>query len=394
MSPRPAVLIYHNELLPFSATFIRTQAAALTAFAPGFAGLFPARQTSLNLDLALPPTLLTQDHSLPSRVRRNLFLRAGVGGKRFLRDLAAKNPVLLHAHFALDASIALEIAERLGIPLVATLHGYDVTIRDEVLAGSPEGRIYLNRRRRLQERCAHFFASCDYIRARAVERGFPAEKIETLYSGHNFAKFALEPVPRRRNLIVYVGRLVEKKGASYLIRAAKRASIACRDLEVVVIGDGPLREDLEQLAKGLGVNCRFLGTLLSPEPGNTVLDWLNRARIFCMPSITASDGNTEGQPAVFVEAHALGVPAVSFDTAGIGEAVLNGETGLLVPEKDTEKLAAALVKLLIDDPLWEQFSARARSWAVERFDIRKLNLQLERAYVRVLNGGRASEMDG
>ncbi len=381
---RPRLLVYHDELLPFSATFIRTQAAAIESFEAGFAGLFPTRAASLDLQLDFPPVLLTRDHTLRSRLKRNLFMRTGRVSRGFLRELRRHNPVLIHAHFALDASIALPIAEALEIPLITTLHGYDVTIRDEVLAKSLEGRIYLKRRELLWRRCAHFFCSCDYIRKRAQASGFPAGKLETLYSGHDLARFNLPPVQRQKNLIVYIGRLVEKKGCSWLIRAAQLAARSCPDLEIVVIGDGPLRRELENLAKDLGVNCRFLGTLLNPAPGEGVLDWLNRARLFCMPSVTASDGNTEGQPAVFVEAHALGVPAVSFDTAGIGEAVLNGETGLLVPEKDLVMLAEALTRLLSNDQLWNRFSIRARSWAAERFDIRKLNVQLENAYRRVL----------
>ena len=294
------------------------------------------------------------------------------------------SPALIHAHFALDASVALNIAEDLGIPLVTTLHGYDVTIHDEELARSPEGRVYLKRRERLWDRCAHFFCSCDYIRGRAIDRGYPPDKLETLYSGHDLTTFDLPEVPRNRNLIVYVGRLVEKKGCSFLIRAAQLASRECPDLEIAVIGEGPLRPELETLVNELGVRCRFLGALSDPAPGNRVLDWLNRARVFCMPSVTASDGNTEGQPAVFVEAHALGVPAVSFDTAGIGEAVLNGETGLLVPERNIEKLADALTQMLKDDDLWGKFSNRARNWVAERFDIRVLTSQLENSYRRVL----------
>jgi len=229
-----------------------------------------------------------------------------------------------------------------------------------------------------------FFCSCDYIRDCAASRGFPTEKLETLYSGHDLSKFDLPPIKRNRNLVLFVGRLIEKKGCAYLIDAAELVSRKYPDLEIAIIGDGPLRSQMEALVKTRGVNCKFLGTLLHPEPGNSVLDWLNRARIFCMPSITASDGNTEGQPAVFVEAHAMGLPVVSFDTAGIGEAVINGETGLLVPEKDIGQLADALMEMLTNDVLWKRFSARARSWAAERFDIRRLNVQLEDAYRRVL----------
>jgi glycosyltransferase involved in cell wall biosynthesis len=385
MPIRQSVLVYHNELLPYSATFIRTQAAAVRAFDMGFAGLFPTRQSSLDLRLNFGPILFSRDHSAKSRIARNLFVRTGWGAGKFLKELKASNPALIHAHFALDASIALEIATDLGIPLITTLHGYDVTIHDEVLSRSVEGRIYLRRREKLWEKCSHFFASCDYIRARALERGFPASKLETLYSGHNLGSFDIPQVERNRNLIVYVGRLVEKKGCSYLIRAAHLASRQCPELEVVIIGDGPLRSELEELVKTLGIRCAFLGTLSNPEPGNSVLDWLNKSRVFCMPSVTASDGNTEGQPAVFVEAHALGVPAVSFDTAGIGEAVLNGETGILVPERDIAKLADALLEMLTNDALWNRFSGRARTWVAERFDVRSLNLQLENAYHRVLS---------
>jgi glycosyltransferase involved in cell wall biosynthesis len=109
-----------------------------------------------------------------------------------------------------------------------------------------------------------------------------------------------------------------------------------------------------------------------------------------MPSVTAQNGDTEGQPAVFVEVHALGLPAVSFQTAGIGEVVLHGETGLLVPEKDTVELAAALVHLLLDDRLWEKFSRREPQWVRERFDIQKLNSQLERAYWEVIRQPRSA----
>jgi len=157
MPSRPKVLIYHNELLPFSATFIRTQASAIQGFDVGFAGLFPSRRSSLDLELDIPPILLTRDHSHASRLRRSLFKRTGWGGGQFLRDLKKVNPALIHAHFALDAAVALEIAEALEIPLITTLHGYDVTIRDEVLGQSVEGQIYLKRRERLWQRTSLFF---------------------------------------------------------------------------------------------------------------------------------------------------------------------------------------------------------------------------------------------
>jgi len=117
MPSRPTVFVYHNELLPYSTTFIRTQAAALQSFSAGFVGLFPSRRASLDLNLDFPPILLTQDHSLSARLKRNLFKWTGMGARKFLNDLSARSPVLLHAHFALDASMALGITEQLGIPV-------------------------------------------------------------------------------------------------------------------------------------------------------------------------------------------------------------------------------------------------------------------------------------
>lgn len=384
MPTAPTILVYHNELLPFSATFIRTQASALQSYRGNFAGLFPTRRHSLPLNLSGPPVLLTRDHSSPSKLLRRVFKQYNLGGRKFLRSLAQLEPALIHAHFALDAVIALQIARELQIPLVTTLHGYDVTIRDEQLANDLDGRLYLRRRDDLCKHTSHFFTSCDYIQQRAAERGFPGDRMETLYSGHDLSKFNRPPIERHRHLIVYVGRLVEKKGCEYLIRAAAIAARQYPEIEIAIIGQGPLREQLEALAHELNVRANFLGPLLDPTPGNDVLDWLARARIFCMPSVTAADGNTEGQPAVFVEAHGMGTPAISFATAGIAEAVLPSETGLLVSEKDVPALAEALVTLLADDALWQRFSMRARSWAAERFDIRTLNHQLESAYDRVL----------
>jgi glycosyltransferase involved in cell wall biosynthesis len=387
---KPNVVVYHNDLLPLSTTFIRTQVGALTSFNAGFVGLLPSHGRSLDLNLSFGPILLKRDHGLRSRTVRWIYKRTRYLGGRFYKRLRAHNPALIHAHFALDGVFALRVANELNIPLITTLHGFDVTVRGDVFAKSIKGRIYLRHRERLWGECSKFFCSCDYIKQRAEALGYPRDKLETLYSGHDFARFNIAPTVRNKNLILYVGRLIEKKGCSYLIRTAALVMKECPSLELVIIGEGPLSEELKTLAKELKVKCRFLGNLAQPTPGNPVFDWMSKARIFCMPSVTAQNGDTEGQPAVFVEVHALGLPAVSFQTAGIGEVVLHGETGLLVPEKDTVELAAALVHLLLDDRLWEKFSRREPQWVRERFDIQKLNSQLERAYWEVIRQPRSA----
>jgi len=171
----------------------------------------------------------------------------------------------------------------------------------------------------------------------------------------------------------------------HLLKAVARVAKIRPEVKLVIIGDGPLRAAMEAEARELKINCRFLGKLMNPAPGDSVHDWMRRARIFCGPSVEASDGNTEGVPFVFVESHALGLPAVGYDHAGIKEAVLHGETGLLAPERDIDSLASYLVRMLTDDPFWEKCSQRAKNWVWERFDLNILTTQLEALYNRALS---------
>jgi colanic acid/amylovoran biosynthesis glycosyltransferase len=389
------VLIYKNELLPLTETFIYAQAQALMNFRVRFVGLKPSPG---GLPVHSNSILLTEDDSPQSKIRRQLFKRFMVG-RRFFNRLAQEKPDVIHAHFAVDATDAMCIAKKLGIPMVTTLHGYDVTTRDDVFAKNPEGRRFLRRRDELAKITTKFLCSCEHVRNRAAALGFPRDKMEVLYSGLDLDKLTPGTEPRNPNLILYVGRLIEKKGISYLLKAAAKVAQVNPAVEVAVIGVGPLLEPMQALARELKINCKFLGRLDNPEPGNSVHDWMRRARVFCGPSVTASDGNTEGVPFVFVESHALGLPAVSFQTAGIGEAVLHGETGLLAPEKDVDILSEYLLRLLQDESFWQACSTRAKQWVWERFDLRVLTQQLQRVYTdaiathpRNLSESRVSEV--
>jgi colanic acid/amylovoran biosynthesis glycosyltransferase len=378
------IFIYRSELLPLSETFILAQSGAVKAFDVKLVGL---KRVAKGLPIRDGSILLTKDNSFVSRAKRYLFKNAGFG-PGFLSRVRAEKPSLVHCHFATDGAVAMYVADAAGVPLICTLHGYDVTTRDEFLAKTHDGRIYLRRREKLWERAAKFVPTSRYIGDRAVAAGFPADKMEVLYSGLDLSKFEQRDEPRDRNLVLFVGRLVEKKGGPYLLKAVARAAETHPEVELVVIGDGPLRESMEAEAKALKLNCRFLGRLMNPEPGNSVHDWMRRARVFCAPSVEASDGNTEGVPFVFVESLALGLPSVSFDHAGIKEAVVHGETGLLAPERDLDTLSNYLLRMLEDDPFWEKCSERGKVWVRERFDLNLRTEQLESLYSSVISSGK------
>jgi glycosyltransferase involved in cell wall biosynthesis len=236
----------------------------------------------------------------------------------------------------------------------------------------------------LWQTAAKFICVSKAIREIALGAGYPEEKLAVCYIGIDCAKFSPAPVvAREENLILFVGRLVEKKGCEYLIRAVAALRERRRDVRLVVIGDGPLRGELEALARRLEVRADFLG-VQGPE---AVGVWMQRAWVLSNPSVTAANGDTEGLGMVFAEAQATGLPVVSTRHGGIPEVVRDGETGLLARERSVEDLTGHLERMLADREFWEACSRCAQAWIREQFDIRKCTVGLEAMYDQALARG-------
>lgn len=370
-------LIFRYELLPLSETFIKSQAGALIDFQPCYVGVERAAKT---LSVPDDAVLLMNGRSLCGRIERRAFLTAG-WAPSFYRRLRERGPALIHAHFAPDGAVALPLTYEFRIPLLVTLHGYDVTSSEESLKLG-HGRFYLRYKRRLWERANLFICVSESIRKRAIEAGFPESKLLVHYIGVDRKLFTPRSQTCRQNLILFVGRLVEKKGCEYLIQAMNLVQKKCRDAELVIIGDGPLRHTLEILAAQKNFKCRFLGS----QPSNIVREWLERARIVCGPSVTARNGDSEGLPITLTEAQAMGVPVVSSLHSGIPELVRHGETGLLAPERDYKLLAQHIFRYLSDDAFWRTCSDSARDWIRQRFDLQQQTQKLENIYSNAMSG--------
>lgn len=360
---RPVVAIFRSRLFNASERFIQDQAASLTRWRPVLIGL--EREGAL-----LPG--LEEGLVLPESALERWRFRLGGGG--MTARLRAAAPRLVHAHFATDGLAALPLARALGLPLVTSLRGYDVTRSDAALLRS--GRLswmrYALGKRRLQREGALFLAVSDALRDQAIARGFPAARTRTHYNGVDLDRFHPAGEPREPGLILHVGRLVEKKGTEVLIEALARTPGA----RLVIIGDGPLRRDLERRA---GPKVRFLGALATDE----VAAWMRRASVLAAPSATARDGDAEGLPNVVVEAAASGLPVVATRHSGIPEAVEDGVTGLLVPEGDAAALAEALAQALAAGP---GIGEAARALAARKFDRRVQAARLEAIYDEVSAG--------
>jgi colanic acid/amylovoran biosynthesis glycosyltransferase len=164
--------------------------------------------------------------------------------------------------------------------------------------------------------------------------------------------------------LLTVARLVEKKGIGYALHALASLGDALVGVRYDVIGDGPLRGELEALADTLGLTAhvRFRGAATS----DAVVAALREADLFVLPSVTAEDGDEEGTPTVLLEAAYAERPVLATRHAGNPEIVADGESGVLVPERDADALAAALRALLAGRDRWRAMGEAGRRLVIER----------------------------
>jgi glycosyltransferase involved in cell wall biosynthesis len=366
-------LLRHQLFLP-SEVFIAEQARALRTFVPLLVGRVLGGKPCAGLSYHVPAAGALKQLSCVLRRDPRLFLP----------ELAKARPVLIHAHFGVEAVYGMELAQRLGVPLVTTFHGFDATMkRTELLASrKPSWIHYLLKRGELKRRGDLFICVSQSIRAKLLELGFPAERTRLHHIGVDTAAFESSAAERKEPIVLHVARLVEKKGTAYLLEAFARIAGAHAGARLVVIGAGPLRERLEQRAAELGIGARvvWLGAL----PHAQVRQWLRRAAVFCLPSCTAASGDAEGLPISVLEAAASGTPVIATQHGGIPEAVEHGTSGLLVPERDACALADALDALLSSESLQRGMGTAARRVAESRFDLQRQTHALERLYEAVL----------
>jgi colanic acid/amylovoran biosynthesis glycosyltransferase len=172
-----------------------------------------------------------------------------------------------------------------------------------------------------------------------------------------------KPAPAtRRFRVVSVARLHNAKGHDILIAALARLRASGRDVELVIIGSGPERAALESLARSLDVSqwIELTGSLAEDE----IIERLRAAHAFVLAS------RFEPLGVVYMEAMALGLPAVGTAAGGVGEIITHDHDGLLVPPEDEERLAAAVARLMDDLELRHRLGRNARETIVERFDSR------------------------
>jgi len=371
------VAIFRHNLFKTSEPFIAAQAQHLQRYRPVYLGRLRAGQPPEGAECR---TLQDLAPGCPLPLIGWQMLSRDPGP--YQRLLEGHRPSLMHAHFGIEGVYALPLTRRLHIPLVTTFHGFDATLATYALLSSPAYAHYPLWRRKLAREGELFLCASSFVRDRVLALGFPEARTRTHYIGVDCRTIRPRDPAEEELTILHVARLVEVKGTRHLLRAF--ASLARRhaDVQLVIIGDGPLRRSLQVLATTLQVRdrVRFLGAL----PHAQVLAWMRKAAMLVLPGIRTATGRTEGLGLVLLEAAATGVAVIGSRVGGIPEAVADGHTGLLVPERDEGALAECLGKLLDDPAMRHRMGAQGRALAEQRFDLHQQTAALETLYDSLL----------
>ncbi len=293
----------------------------------------------------------------------------------FLAKLRRLEPAMVHAHFEESGLAALPLARELDIPLITTFHGYDATAtQDHAGPRRLLDRIYANQRRRLQREGSLFVAVSHFIRQKLIERGYPEDRTVTIPIGVDVDLFTPQREEPPSPMVLFVGRMVEKKGITYLLDAMAEVAKIRQDVRLVLIGEGPLMPALIDQACALELpNIIFMGACDSA----TVRQQMGLASMLVAPSVTAASGDSEGLPIVVCEAQAMGLPVVGTMHAGIPEVVKHEKTGLLVSERSIHQLAQSIALLVNRPALRRRMGVEARTNICLNYNLKFLTARLE-----------------
>jgi glycosyltransferase involved in cell wall biosynthesis len=275
------------------------------------------------------------------------------------REARLKGITHLHAHFATASTTVARLAAKFaGIPYTFTAHAKDI-FHESVC---PE-----DFRRKLEDAAGVVTVSDYNLRYLRENYGPAAERMRRVYNGLDLQRFTYKAPLHRPSRIVAVGRLVEKKGFADLIGACATLAASGWRFTCEIVGSGELEADLRGRIEqsGAGGIVRLIG----PRPQAEVVRLVQEAAAFVAPCVLGEDGNRDGLPTALLEAMALGTPVVSTDVTGIPEVLRDGETGLLVPQRNPAALAGVISRLTRDSTLRIRLADRARRLIETDFNV-------------------------
>ena len=294
-----------------------------------------------------------------------------------LRVLSETRSRLLHIYFGQIAVHLLPLIRTWENPSIVSFHGADVMVDMNKPA-------YREATLQMLEAVKLVLVRSESLRRALADLGCDPEKIEVQRTGIPLGEFPFRERCLSRKTVewrfVQAGRLIEKKGLPITLRAFSIFLQQHPNATLTIAGEGPLLAELQDLARELGIAERVSFTgFISQEQLREIY---YRSHIFVHPSQTGHDGNQEGIPNSMLEAMATGLPVFATEHGGIPEAIENSVSGVLVPERDDEALARALLNAA-QDPSFLSRIARAGAEAVRKnFDLSTQAERLEEIYLQ------------
>lgn len=261
---------------------------------------------------------------------------------------------VVHAHWPVAGLIALVLGRIFGRKIVLTVHGVEV---------------FQNKVSRLTRLCInaadHVICNSYATKDRTIEIANP-KRVEVIPFGVQVPTEECDGKTTSVSTpyVLSVGRLVPRKGIEFLLEAATEI-LSRTNCRFVIAGDGPLKEGLQRLTKKQGIS-EYVSF-----PGRVSNDYLHtlmaNAALLVHPVVTTPDGDREGLGIVALEAMSHGKPVVASDIGGLHDVVVDGDTGFLVPERDSCALAERVIQLLKDGELNAAMGARGKQRVIQHF---------------------------
>jgi glycosyltransferase involved in cell wall biosynthesis len=327
-------------------------------------------------------TGLREDTRLKASAWAIAPLAVASGTWKAMRVAMKRKATVMHAHWVIPGGVMATLGRR-GLPLVVSLHGSDVFVAERVgIAGRAARAVF--------ERASWITACSDDLTARAVNLGARRDRIETVPYGVDTRRFAPDPKARaavraelglgNAPLVFSAGRLVRKKGFEYLIDAVAAAQRDTPNLRLIIAGDGDLRHELAERARAASLPSQI--QLVGNQSQDEVARFAAAADVVAVPSVHDEAGNVDGLPNFALEALATATPVVATNVGGLPQAIDDGVTGRLVPERDVQALARAIGELLTNPSTARQLGLAARFKVERDFSWARVAERFEAAYDR------------
>jgi glycosyltransferase involved in cell wall biosynthesis len=330
---------------------------------------------------------LTHDQGAPNKLRNPLYNLLAppyiASGAAHLSFWAARHGFdVLHVHWPFPHSVLASLAlKRRGIATVATCHGAELALarRNRVIA-----RVL---RRSLLTADA---LSCNSSHTRAEIEGLCGRSAVPTVIPYGATVASTGPLrdwstSREEATLLFSGRLIQRKGVDYLIRALPRI-LEQRPVRLLITGEGDRKAEWERLATrlGLGERVQFLGFVSASR----LAELYHRCDLYVHPAIFDDANDTEGLGVSLIEALFHRCPVVASSVGGIVDVIKHEQTGLLVPERDEGALAAAILRILGDSALARRLGEGGGLFAERHFDWDRITDETEDLYRRAMFGGK------